>query len=368
MFGLKKLFSTSPSVRPARRPVPTRLQVESLEGRQLMSTTATFFHPVYSSTTSAVTTHPSSGVTNHDLYAIDSATKTVVDYHNGSQINLNQTTRFGGPQGVFTVSAGTDASGNAEVFALDGNEYLWRYRDNGYFKGWLQDGGGLQYAAISATRDGFVYASLDPHTNATADVYRINGEDMGKWNLGSPGSHGSFGVAASRDAYGYDTVYSLDAYGHIWNYDSHMSSYVTNSSGWSAVDTSRWFDSLSASQTGDVYATANGQLFQEHYTYIWNSSSYQLQNYWYVSQLGNGRHFQWNISADNSGVYAIESSTATAYRYDRNGKEAVKDYNVSEISGADDGYFFDVNPSYNGNSVWAFDPSSSWKYVGSNIV
>jgi hypothetical protein len=79
------------------------------------------------------------------------------------------------------------------------------------------------------------------------------------------------------------------------------------------------------------------------------------------------------ISADtdasgNAEVYAIEDNTHNAYRYDASGNESLVDGNVRNIVGADGGYFFDVNPTSTGNTVWAWDPSTGWAYLGSNIL
>jgi hypothetical protein len=369
MNWLKTLFGTSRKARPARRPMTARLEVGALEDRRLMS--------VVTNPISAITTHPSSGVTNHDLYAIDANTHTVVDYHNGTQ---NNQIKLYAPSGVTSVSAGIDPQGNPEVFALAGpsygNQSLWRY------DGSWQQLSTMRFAEISATRDGQVYATLDTmsYPNSDVELFNANG---GRTDLGTPPGGYAASITASRDVYGQNTVFVIDGAGNIWNYDPIMGPYY----GWRPVDTRfngnnyDGFVRLSAPQgfEGAVYAvTSKGELFEEITQFA--PDYYGRMDVWWVGrQLASGRVFQTNISADIGAdgyaeVYAIESGTTTAYRYGGpSSTESVVDYNVSEISGADGGYFFDVNPSGSGNTVWAYDPNSTywwdhWQHVGDNVL
>jgi hypothetical protein len=365
MNWLKKWIGTHSKVSAPRRP-QAKLQLEALEDRQLLSVS-----PI-----SAITTHQSSGVTNHDLYAITAgttpSTQCVVDYNNGTPINLNQN----GPQGVKAVSAGIDPQGKAEVFALDGNQALWRY------DGSWQKLSPLRFKEISATQtySGQVYAATDGSYYGKVDVDLFNASG-GLTNLAAPGGYAT-GISASRDQYGLDEIFVVDGSGNIQVNDPIY--------GWRMVD-SRFnnsnldgFTRLSATQSGDVYAlTSQGKLFQEM-VQVYNYGGF-ISTSWIGRQFATGRQFQ-AISADtdangHSEVYAIEQGTGTAYRYDVYGNEASVDSNVSEISGAGGGYFFDVNPSSNGsNTVWAYDPNGpwvnwqgywfqlSWSQVGSNVL
>src|SRR5262245_11585195 len=103
---LTKLISS-----PTKNPTRSRLDLVALEDRQLLSGMGRI---------SAVTDYWG----YRDLYAIDATSRTVVDYRNNQPVNLYQ---YGppGPHDVTEVSAGVDASGHSQVYALDSNGALW---------------------------------------------------------------------------------------------------------------------------------------------------------------------------------------------------------------------------------------------------
>jgi hypothetical protein len=353
---LQSLFrKLKPSNKPTARRARARLECEALEERQLLSSSPAL---------SAITTnhsyynpysHSLYRWTDHDLFAIDANTQTVVDYKNGTRIDLSQN----GPQGVLAVSAGVDANGWAEVFAIDSmnsGRRLWRY-DGGW-----QLLSTAPYSEISATRDGQVYAGHNSSiwTGTINDVQLFDANGVAH-DLGNPGSYAS-SITAGVDRYGRDQVFAINGrIGAIYVNDAN--------SGWSLVDNSQLFLWLSATQNNVVFATtSSGALYMETMqTYYYGSYAY---SFWAGQQLGAGQTFGY-ISADtdasgNAEVYAIDSGH-NAYRFSSSGSPSLVDTNVSNIAGADAGYFFDVNPTSTGDTVWARDPSAGWQYLGSNV-
>ena len=334
------------------------------------------------SATSAITTSHGIGWfrwQTHDLYGIDQVSHQVVDFQTNS-LGGSSRTALGGPANVRAVSASIDPStGYAEVFAETWNFTLWRYDSHGAWTQ-LSDGAASSfYGDISATRDGQVYA-VNLH-NQYVELFHANGSVT---NLGNPegylrtinGSGNGQGIAAGLDLYGGNEVFAIGQYGalYVWSGDGLWAG------AWRAIDSSRLYISVSAARDGGVFANNNGfALF--HWTEQWSSWGYPF-TYWSGQDISGGMAppYQtfWDISADTDAsghaeVYAriaVGYNQFDLYRYDQGSWQKV-DSNVSEVAGADGGYFFDVNPSGFDAGTWAFDPNHSggpWIYLGAPVV
>jgi hypothetical protein len=310
----------------------------------------------------------------HDLFAIDQASGQVVDFQTNS---LGGSTRqaLGGPGNVQFVSASVDPStGFAEVFAETSNLTLWRCDSHGH---WTQLSDGKPssvYGDISATRDGQVYAV---HLNDQhVELVHANGSVT---DLGNPegnlrtinGSGDGDGLAAGIDFNGGNEVFAIGQQGALYVYQSDGFWAGT----WRLIDNSRLYTSVSATRADGVFAINNGfALFHwtEQSTW-WNPfPSWSGQD---ITGIGPYQDY-WAISADLDAagqpeVYARVSVSYNQYnlfRYDQGSWQQV-DTNVSDVSGADGGYFFDVNPTGHAGDAWAYDPKAAahWKYLGSGI-
>jgi hypothetical protein len=350
----------------AGRRRPVRLRVEQLEDRLVPSAT------------SAITTSHSSWIfywQTHDLYGIDPATKQVVDFQTNSLFPGSTRTALGGPSNVRAVSASMDpGTGYAEVFAETWNFTLWRCDSHGTWTQ-LSDGAASSiYGDISATRDGQVYA-VNLH-DQYVELFHANGSVT---DLGNPegylrtinGSGDGQGIAAGRDLYGGNEVFAIGQGGAL---------YVNSGDGlwagkWVLIDGSRLYTCLSATRDGGVFAIQNG-IALWHWTE--QASWWGLPfTYWSGQNISGGMGGPdstfWDISADTDAsghaeVYArimVGYNQFDLYRYDQGSWQKV-DSNVSEVAGADGGYFFDVNPSGYDTGTWAFDPhkGSPWLYLG----
>jgi hypothetical protein len=347
-----------------------RLQVEQLEDRQVPTAT------------SAITTLHGSGYLRwqtHDLYAIDPVSHQVVDFQTNT-FGGNAHTALGGPTNVRAVSASIDPSnGYAEVFAETWNWTLWRCDSHG---AWTQLSDGVAssvYGDISATRDGQIYA-VNLH-NQYVELFHTNGSVT---NLGNPegylrtinGSGNGQGIAAGVDLYGGNEVFAIGQYGalYVWSGDGLWAG------AWRTIDSSRLYVSVSAARDGGVFANFNG-LGMWHWTEQWSAWGGPF-TFWSGQDISGGMGGPdstfWDISADTDArghaeVYAriaVGYNQFNLYRYDQGSWQLV-DVNVSEVAGADGGYFFDVNPNGDSTGTWAFDPyksGSPWIYLGGPVL
>ena len=349
---LRSAFRANPA--PAR-PRAVRPQLERLDDRLVPSTT------------SAVTTTHHYGYhsyTSHDLYAIDNNNQ-VVDYWTNQWGHSKSLLGAPANTGITDVSASIDpGTGNAEVFALGQDHRL--YLCDGYGT-WHNFGGA--YRGISATRDGQVYAV----TSDGSDVRLVNGNGNTTADLGAPddgtGPYASHSIAASVGWFGGDEVFAIGGGGEI---------YVNSAGspgGWRLVDrfsgNSPSFQTLAGGPNDEVFALdSNGHLWQvsEHFaTYSWNGYFYGYF-YWTPQDISGGQTYL-ALSADrdaagNDEVYAITTGH-DLYLHDPAISQnwQWRDSYVSAVSGADGGYFFDVNFG----SVWAYDPNTGgnpWTQLG----
>jgi hypothetical protein len=352
----------------ARGPQSVRPRVEQLEDRLVPSAT------------SAITTSHGSlwfRWQTHDLYGIDQASHQVVDFQTNS-FGGSTRTALGGPGNVRAVSASIDPStGYAQVFAETWNWTLWRCDSHGTWTQ-LSDGAASSvYGDISATRDGQVYA-VNLH-NQYVELFHTNGSAT---NLGNPegylrtinGSGDGQGIAAGLDLYGGNEVFAIGQYGALYVYSGDG----IWAGSWRVIDSSRLYTSVSAARDGGVFAINNGfALF--HWT---EQFSWYAFTYWSGPDISGGMgppsSTFWDISADTDAaghaeVYArieVGYLQYDLYRYDQGSWQKL-DSNVSEVAGADGGYFFDVNPSGWSTGTWAFDPNkagSHWIYLSGAVV
>jgi hypothetical protein len=306
--------------------------------------------------------------TERDWYTIDQATQQVVEFQGTTRHNL------GGPGPICSVSASVDPhTGFAEVFALQNNAPnspqgegpLWLCDSSG---NWHPFGG--DYEQISATRDGHVYAITDLGAVQYLDS---NGQVT---DLGAPAA----GVGDFES--GQTTLAASVAWGgsgnEVFVIGQDKAIYVNSASSpnsWRLVDNSDQFYSLSATQNDTVFSvTTSGKLYQEteHLLLLrWYPLSSVL--IWTHQDISAGKTFAWQpISADldasgKAEVYAVDQ-TGNAYLYDQ-GSWTWKDANVTDIAGADGGYFYDVNPAGNSTTAWQFNPNQSpaWTSLGANL-
>jgi hypothetical protein len=349
--SLRGFSSAARPTKPGRRPRSFRPQLEDLEGRQLLSGTSlisAISYNSYNPITNTVQNH-------HALFAIDRTKQQVVEYVDQTRYAL------GGPK-VTDVSASIDQSFSIfghrpEVFALNTSGLLWRWAPS---TGWLQLGGPTQFAEISATRDGQVYADTYLiHNTTSVDLIDATGKT---YYLGA----NFYDVSAGRDASGRDEVFALGFDNHIYVNDAGTPT------GWQLVDGSRQFYRISATQHGEVYALdTTGNLFQES---LVTASVYMLVQpvsltYWSATQYAQGPFY--SISADSADsthdeVYTLDLS-GNAYRIGPQGGAVRVATGVSEIAGADGGWFYEVG-SWGGipGQVREVSPSGQyWNLSGS---
>jgi hypothetical protein len=330
--------------------------LEQLDQRLVPSTTGS---------SSAISINHSLGqfsFTERDWFTIDQSTTKVVEFQGTTRHNL------GGPTNVLAVSATVDPNtGWGGVFALAGPvvgpHTLWWCDSSGnwwnYFTG--------TYKGIDATRDGHVYAV----TQDGSDVVYWNANGTGT-DLGAPTPRNrpwadEF-LAASTGWSGHNEVFALGE-------DQAIYVNTANTIGaWQLVDNSQRFWFLSASANNTLFAlTVGGHLYQE-------TESFSLFPYphfsWTGQDISGGRVYSL-ISADNDAVgraevYAVQTNPqnfwlpGNLYLYDQ-GSWSWKDSDVSDVSGADGGFFYDVNYANNTYPAWLFDPNAGWTYLGSGL-
>jgi hypothetical protein len=174
------------------------------------------------------------------------------------------------------------------------------------------------------------------------------------------GPSASHSIAASVGWFGGDEVFAIGGGGEIY----------VNSAGssgsWRLVDrfpgNTPSFQTLAGAPNDEVFALdSNGLLWQEseHFaSYRWYGSFYwSHQNITHQDSSGRPMTYQ-ALSADrdaagNDEVYALATDN-TLYLHDQ-GSWQWRDSYVSAVSGADGGYFFDVNFG----PVWAYDPNAA---------
>jgi len=313
-----------------------------------------------------------------DWYTIKQSTGKVVEYEGTTQHNL------GGPAGIkfSEVSASVDPkTGLAGVFALGENGQLWWCSSGG---SWNQLPG--QYTEMCATGDGHVYAV---GSNGDMNYLASNGSctDVGAPRYGLSPVGGlipqpqAYTLAASTSLSGGNEVFAIAA-------DAHIYVNSANAKGqWSLVDRSSFFESLSAAPNNTLFATdIFGYLFEETETFriIGGHSigriTYPIYGYvWQGQNISSGQNWsQISADLDASGkaeVYGITDADVvgsmndgTAYVYDQ-GILTYKDSYVVDISGANGGYFYDVNCySYSPTlEAYQYSPTARWTFLASGF-
>jgi hypothetical protein len=322
---------------PARRPGAAQPTVERLEDRQLLSTTSAIYEPNVE--------FPS-----HDLYAIDAQSHQVVLYQ-AYDFGGSREGALGGPQ-VTDVSASRGAGVGPEVFALATDHAVWVCTGAWHsLGGWASE--------ISATRDGRVYV-----IGGNSGVYTNT-------DNGSPSTWQALGgraldiSAGASQLGGSDEVFAIG-----WDHNIWLNT-TTNASVWQLVDNQRSFTRISATQNNEVYALdSNGALYRDDFWVLF----YGGHKYtWWMENLVSSQRYL-DIQADmadatHSEVYAIDANH-TAWVWDSGTKTLqYKDSDVKEITGADDGYFFDRNGwNQPAEQAWEWRPGIGWQALGGSIL
>jgi hypothetical protein len=311
----------------------------------------------------------------HDFYAIDQASGQVVDFETSTGASPTRLA-LGGPGNVRAVSASVDPNtGYAEVFAETEDLKLWRSDSLGHWTQLTDGGRSSVYGDISATRDGQVYAV---HLNDQhVQLFHANGSET---DLGNPegnlrtinGSGDGDGIAAGVDFNGGNEVFAIGQQGALYVYSTTGFWAGT----WRLIDNTRLYTGLSATRADGVFAIDNG-LALFHWTE--HTAWYDPFPFWSgqdITGLGPYQSY-WAISADldasgHEEVYArveVSYNQYNLFRYDQGSWQQI-DTNVSDVAGADGGYFFDVNPTGKGGNAWAYDPKAAfhWQYLGAGIV
>jgi len=311
----------------------------------------------------------------HDWFTINQSTGKVVEYEGTTQHNLN------GPSNVLMVSASVDPqTGSAGVFALGVNGQLWWCSSGG---SWNQLPG--QYLEMCATGDGHVYA-----VGFNGDMYYLasNGSST---DLGTPqdgilpdgmltGLRQSYTLAASTSLSGGNEVFALNVGGKIYVNSANAQGQ------WSHIDaTLGRLSGLSAAPNNTLFATSIfGELFEESETLQvigeHTIGRYIVTIYGYVwtrQDISSGMVWtQISADLDASGkaeVYGITNAhvvgsqnDGTAYVYDQ-GILTYKDSSVVDISGANGGYFYDVNYYAPTLNAYQYSPTARWTFLASGF-
>jgi hypothetical protein len=348
-------FSRTLRARPATPPRrPFRPRLEPLGDRVVPSTVSSaisIYHPL-----------GRFSFTEMDWFTIDQSTHQVVEFSGTTRTNL------GGPSNVWFVAASVDpATGWGDVFALahSGNPaglQLWLCDSSGTWHNF----GGAYGGYLSATRDGhvFVLQNVSPFDTVYMDS-QGNAIDLGK----PPGSAWAGHFAASVSGGGVNEVFAT--------HNDGGALYVcqVNQPGvWQLVDNSQNFVVLSATPDNTVFATTTGgSLYQEYLGEYWNG--HNMVPIWLGVDISGGRHWSGMISADRDAsgqdeVYAVEQGTNNLYLYDQ-GHWTMKDSYVQDVSGADGGYFYDVNNYAGILYAYLYNPNAQpgwwWTYLGSGL-
>ncbi len=196
----RKLFSGSK--KPSRK-LTFRPQIESLEQREVLSTSSPAPH--------AVLPTPVGGPAVEEVFYIQKSNGGLYfgEYDasepslGGVQLNGGQ-----GPQRVQALSAGIGTNGNADVFAEAGDGSLWEYTAG--ISGWKQLTAAHQVESFAAVEGGRVFAIF---SNGTLQLYTPT---TGWSKVPTPGTVKA--LDAVTNTRGLDTVYVLngdDSFGEV---------------------------------------------------------------------------------------------------------------------------------------------------------
>jgi len=351
------------STRPGRTRT-AKPTLEQLDDRLLPSTVGP---------SSAISINHRDGSVLHDWFTINQSTGKVVEYEGTTQHNL------GGPADIVAVSASVDPqTGSAGVFALGEYGQLWWCSSS---TNWHQLPG--QYTEMCATGNGHVYA-------VNGDMYYLasNGSCT---DLGTPHDPSGTGIVPggplnmTPQSYTLAASTSLSGGNEVFAISGSSGRIYVNSANakgqWSLIDPIGGFVSLSAAPNNTLFATAyTGQLFEETETlqiigvHKIGLISYPIYGYvWQSQDISSG--MVWNqISADldasgKAEVYGITgpaSDLGPAYLYDQ-GVLTYKDSSVNDISGANGGYFYDVNWNRPNWNAYQYSPTAGWTFLASGF-
>jgi hypothetical protein len=279
------------------------------------------------------------------FYGIDSTTYKAVEYLNTNRFAL------GGPT-VLAVSAGLKDPNDfygSEVFALGTDHAVYVFNSTGMHNlgGWAR--------AISATRHDQVFVIGGDN----AVYVNSSGGNASTWQyLGG----WVRAISAGLDYFGDDQVYAIGGDRALWVNDSGTSS------GWEKIDNSASFIQLSATQQDTVYALdSNGGLHKASHVFSWAIGDWIWQHLAIAPLVAGDKYVA--LSADNQDyshdeVYVINvGRTAYLYRSSGGWNAGSVDTDVSELSGADQGWFYDAN----GPNPWRWN-GTSWSWLDGQIV
>jgi hypothetical protein len=175
----------------------TRLALEHLETREVLSTSSGALHAV-----SPVPGHES----QENAFYISAQTQLLVD--DTTAINGKANT----PVGVKAISAGHDANGFADVFATDSGGSLWKDVQGGWTK--IKSATSDTVESFAAVDDGRLYAVLQNVSTKHIAVEEYNGSS---WTT-VPVSGTPKTLDANSTASNTDTVFVQDTDGSLWDY------------------------------------------------------------------------------------------------------------------------------------------------------
>jgi hypothetical protein len=328
---LNKLFGGRSAPKAAPRRPTSRLEVERLDERLLLSATGHV---------SQVVDHNGDVVT----FSIDRNGVLERSINGGA----NQAVDPWGCHCDQLVSAGTDAFGNAVAYVKNGYGWLWQI-------GWNW-GGSLYETPISGNVTSFSAVTGTVWGGTRGGVYFIgNGWDQlynnGNYQTISGAWYVDQQISAGTDANGYSVAYLLNGYNR-WVYERYANG--------------NWSDALTASDnyTTQVEGSVNGVF------YTTDSAGLAFVRYGYWNKILQGEVTQISAGTDRYGYSTVDllTSSGEVDQYDnRNGWYSNPywlAYNMREVAAGSYGYDYYVDPS---NQLHVHDPWSDDWVIGWNV-
>ena len=268
--------STASSTRKTQR--PTRLGLEALEERKVLSTASANIHAVTDAYGHSAVFYIDPN--NHAFYEVDA-------YHGKRMLS-----------GAFTVqtfSAGLDANGYADAFVKAGDNSLWEWRESG---GWRKVLGANLFGDFAAVKGERAYIEM---SNGALDVFRGSHPWWlpSFWQLSGPGSVQT--LDAVTDSLGYDAVFAIrgdHSFQELYQGSWHLlSGAYTIQTGFSAgTDTAG---------NADVYGVAGDNSFWK-----WDNGWARLANAGVVSQFSATNNGQCWYLAPGGSLNKFDGSNA----------------------------------------------------------
>jgi hypothetical protein len=186
---LNKVLGKSSRVRPsvARRPKSYRPSFDSLEERQVLSTSSPTIHAV------------TDNFGHSEVFFINKQTRAFEEHDAGGNHILS------GANTVQSFSAGVDRTGHADAFVIAGDNSMWEWNSSGWHK-LFEPERMTQFAAVKGDR---VYAvGADKALYEYSPPFTIFGIHLGGWQrLDGPGAVQS--IDAVTDSSGRDAVFAI---------------------------------------------------------------------------------------------------------------------------------------------------------------